>query len=123
MRGWKLGSAAEPPVLLIKALGGSFIRRLQGELTEFFSRLITRVLSEGGGDLIRRLCHLVVSLHPGLCMKAVRTKGGTTIPAELTLWAAGVKGPDYLADLDGLEVDRANRAYGEVLHDPRGKKR
>ena len=40
---------------------------------------------------------------------AVKTKGGRVIDAELTLWAAGVKGPDYLSSLDGLEVDRANR--------------
>lgn len=40
---------------------------------------------------------------------AVKIKDGEAIPAELTLWAAGVKGPDYLAGLDGLETDRANR--------------
>ncbi|NIA70514.1 NAD(P)/FAD-dependent oxidoreductase [Pelagibius litoralis] len=40
---------------------------------------------------------------------AVKMKDGKTIPAELTLWAAGVKGPDYLASLDGLEADPANR--------------
>lgn len=40
---------------------------------------------------------------------AVKTKSGRVIDAELTLWAAGVKGPDYLSSLDGLEVDRANR--------------
>ncbi|MCG8692992.1 MAG: NAD(P)/FAD-dependent oxidoreductase [Minwuiales bacterium] len=40
---------------------------------------------------------------------AVKTKGGRVIDAELTLWAAGVKGPDYLSSLDGLDVDRANR--------------
>ena len=40
---------------------------------------------------------------------AVRMKGGRTIAADLTLWAAGVKGPDYLSDLAGLEVDRSKR--------------
>lgn len=40
---------------------------------------------------------------------AVKMKGGRTIDADLTLWAAGVKGPDYLSSLDGLEVDRSNR--------------
>jgi len=36
----------------------------------------------------------------------VRLAGGDFIPAELTIWCAGVKGPDVLARLDGLEVNR-----------------
>jgi NADH dehydrogenase len=39
----------------------------------------------------------------------IELKSGEFIPAELTVWAAGVKGPDVLADLDGLEVNRANQ--------------
>ena len=35
--------------------------------------------------------------------------GGELIPAELVVWAAGVKGPDVLRDLDGLEVTRSNQ--------------
>ena len=31
------------------------------------------------------------------------------IPADLIVWTAGVKGPDWLAGLDGLEVDRNNQ--------------
>jgi NADH dehydrogenase len=34
---------------------------------------------------------------------------GGFIPSELVVWAAGVKGPDVLARLDGLEVNRANQ--------------
>ncbi len=34
---------------------------------------------------------------------------GRFIPAELTVWAAGVRGPDVLKDLDGLEVSRNNQ--------------
>ena len=39
----------------------------------------------------------------------VRLANGEVIPAELVVWAAGVKAPDFLKDLDGLEVDRINR--------------
>jgi NADH dehydrogenase len=39
----------------------------------------------------------------------IELKSGELIPAELTVWAAGVKGPDVLARLDGLEVNRANQ--------------
>ena len=31
------------------------------------------------------------------------------IPSELVVWAAGVKAPDVLAHLDGLEVNRINQ--------------
>ncbi|MGY0633426.1 NAD(P)/FAD-dependent oxidoreductase [Luteimonas sp. A478] len=34
---------------------------------------------------------------------------GSTLPAALKVWAAGVKGPDFLADLDGLEANRNNQ--------------
>jgi NADH:ubiquinone reductase (H+-translocating) len=39
----------------------------------------------------------------------VRLAGGDYIPSELVVWAAGVRGPDVLADLDGLEVSRSNQ--------------
>jgi NADH:ubiquinone reductase (H+-translocating) len=39
----------------------------------------------------------------------VQLDGGETIPAELVVWAAGVKGPDFLKDLDGLETNRINQ--------------
>lgn len=39
----------------------------------------------------------------------VELAGGEFVPSELVVWAAGVKGPDVLANLDGLEVSRANQ--------------
>ena len=34
---------------------------------------------------------------------------GSLLPASLKVWAAGVKGPDFLSDLDGLEATRNNQ--------------
>jgi NADH dehydrogenase len=34
---------------------------------------------------------------------------GETIPSELVVWAAGVRGPDVLSRLDGLEVSRSGQ--------------
>jgi NADH dehydrogenase len=31
------------------------------------------------------------------------------IPAELVVWAAGIKAPDFLKDIDGLETNRINQ--------------
>lgn len=39
----------------------------------------------------------------------VKLADGNFIGAELVVWAAGVKGPDVLAKLDGLEVSRSNQ--------------
>ena len=40
---------------------------------------------------------------------AVVTASGRVIPVELTVWAAGIKAPDFLKDLDGLESNRLNQ--------------
>jgi len=41
--------------------------------------------------------------------EGVKLANGKFIPSELVVWAAGVKGPDVLAHLDGLEVSRSNQ--------------
>jgi NADH:ubiquinone reductase (H+-translocating) len=37
------------------------------------------------------------------------TQGDNFIPAEIKVWAAGIKAPDFLANLEGLETNRANQ--------------
>ena len=37
------------------------------------------------------------------------TKSGAFIPAAIKVWAAGIKGPEVLATLDGIEVNRNNQ--------------
>ncbi len=39
----------------------------------------------------------------------VRLADGQIIPAELVVWAAGVKAPDFLRELDGLETNHLNQ--------------
>ena len=41
--------------------------------------------------------------------KGVRLASGEEIPAELVVWAAGVKAPEFLKELDGLETNRINQ--------------
>ena len=57
---------------------------------------------------------LGVEIHTGkqverVTAEGVHTKSGRLLPADLTVWTAGVKGPAWLADLDGLEVNRLNQ--------------
>ena len=39
----------------------------------------------------------------------IRLAGGETVPAELVVWAAGVKAAAFLQELDGLESNRINQ--------------
>lgn len=41
--------------------------------------------------------------------KGVYTHSGRFIPSELVVWAAGIKAPDFLRQLDGLETNRINQ--------------
>jgi NADH dehydrogenase len=45
----------------------------------------------------------------GVDGEGVRTASGVVLHADLVVWAAGIKAPPVLAQLDGLEVNRANQ--------------
>jgi NADH dehydrogenase len=57
---------------------------------------------------------LNIEVHTGqqareVTAEGIHTRSGDFFPADLIVWTAGVKGPSWLADLDGLEVDRLGR--------------
>ena len=57
---------------------------------------------------------LGVRIHCGTAVaevlpKGVRLASGLAIPAELVVWSAGVKAPDVLAGIGGLETNGANQ--------------
>ena len=60
------------------------------------------------------LVEMGVEIRAGVPVAEVRADGvrlvdGSFIPAELAVWAAGVRAPAVLAELDGLEVNRAGQ--------------
>ena len=68
-------------------------------------------LSEGAARL---LAGLKVQVHTGAPVTEVTADGvalanGTAIPAELVVWAAGIKAPDLLKDIAGLETNKLNQ--------------
>jgi NADH dehydrogenase len=68
-------------------------------------------IAEGAARLLRQLG---IDVRTGARVVEVRPDGvrladGDFIPSELVVWAAGVKGPDFLKDLDGLETTRNNQ--------------
>lgn len=57
---------------------------------------------------------LGVRVRTGSRVTAVTAEGvqlasGELLPAELVVWAAGVKAPEFLRDLDGLETNKLNQ--------------
>jgi NADH dehydrogenase len=68
-------------------------------------------LAEAAAKLLKGL---KVRVHTGapvaeVLAGGVRLANGRLIPAELVVWAAGVKAPDVLADIAGLETNRLNQ--------------
>ncbi len=65
-------------------------------------------------EVQRQLAELNVTLQLGervtkVDEKGVYTQGDKLIPAELVVWAAGIKAPDFLKDIGGLETNWANQ--------------
>jgi NADH dehydrogenase len=50
----------------------------------------------------------------GVDAAGVRTASGAFYPADLVVWAAGIRAPAWLASLEGLETNRGNQL---VVHD------
>ena len=76
---------------------------------------ILPALSERLSAAVLKLLHnLNVEVLTGERVTAVSASGvstatGRDIPAELVVWAAGIKAPDMLKDIDGLETNRINQ--------------
>jgi len=84
------------------------------ELIEAAPRILPALpesLAAATADVLRGLG---VNIRTGRRVMEVRAgevvlDGGEVVPAELIVWAAGIKAPDYLRNLDGLETDKINR--------------
>ena len=68
-------------------------------------------VSEAAEELLR---DLKVNVLTGervteVTVDGVLTASGRKIAAELTVWAAGIKAPDFLKDIGGLETNRINQ--------------
>lgn len=87
---------------------------LQISLIESGPRILTAFPQRLAHMAMKRLQALGVKVRVGTRIKAVTEEGfvttdGTLIPAELRVWAAGVKAPDFLSSLDGLPANRNNQ--------------
>ncbi len=77
--------------------------RILPALPQRLSDAATKLL-ESKGVRVRTSARVAEVLPNG-----VRLATGDIIPAELVVWAAGVKAPDFLKELDGLETNHTNQ--------------
>ena len=71
----------------------------------------------------RRIQVLTAARVAEVTASGVRLANGREIPAELVVWAAGVKAPAFLRDLGGLETNRLNQlVVGANLQTTRDEK-
>ena len=64
------------------------------------------------------LAHLGVTVHVnqrvvGISEEGIVTADGSMVPAAIKVWAAGIKAPDFLKDIAGLETNRINQLVVE----------
>ncbi len=67
------------------------------------SEATQKLLQELGVNVLTNARVAAVEAH------GVRLADGRLLPAELIVWAAGVKAPDFLKDIAGLETNRVNQ--------------
>jgi NADH:quinone reductase (non-electrogenic) len=89
-------------------------RQMHVVLIEAAPRILPALPARISDAATRLLARMDVSVRTSARVAAVRADGvelagGEFIPAELVVWAAGVKAPDSLRDLDGLETNRLNQ--------------
>jgi NADH dehydrogenase len=89
-------------------------RDIRIHLIEAGPRILPALPPRIAGSAQALLERLGVRVRTGARVTAVRADGielagGETVPSELVVWAAGVKAPEFLTRLDGLETNRLNQ--------------
>lgn len=83
-------------------------------LIEAASRLLTALPEELSENVFAELTRMGVKVCVNeqvneVTEKGLHTKSAQFIPADLVVWTAGIKAPDFLRHLDGLEVNQINQ--------------
>jgi NADH:ubiquinone reductase (H+-translocating) len=89
-------------------------RDIQISLIEANDRVLPALPPKLSSSVELELSKLRVHLYTGervteVTDKGVHTHSGRFIPSVLVVWAAGIKAPDFLREIDGLETNRINQ--------------
>lgn len=89
-------------------------RDVQLSLIEANSRVLPALSPKLSSSVEQELSKLHVNLYTNervteVTNKGIYTHSGKFIPSALVVWAAGIKAPDFLHEIDGLETNRINQ--------------
>lgn len=89
-------------------------RDIKLTLIEAAPKILPALSERLSNEVLRLLAKLKVEVLTGervteVTARGVKTANGREIPAELVVWAAGIKAPNFLKDLAGLETNRLNQ--------------
>ena len=89
-------------------------RDVKISLIEASERVLPALPAKLSESVHSELTKLKVNLYTGervteVTSKGVFTHSGRFIPSALVIWAAGIKAPDFLHEIDGLETNRINQ--------------
>ena len=102
--------------------------QLRVHLIEATPRILPALSERVSRAAHSRLEAMGVEVHAGTMVEQVdaegfRTAAGERIDADLLVWAAGVRAPDFLARIPGLEVNRCNQVVVDPTLQARGQSR
>lgn len=83
-------------------------------LLEAGERILPALPERISASASKELTHIGVKVRTNTMItsaspEGLHTKDGDTVEADLMVWAAGIKVPDFMADIGGLETNRINQ--------------
>lgn len=89
-------------------------KNIEFNIIEGADRLLPGLPEAVSENVHDTLVKLGIKIHTGQLVSEVtpegfHTRSGLFIPAEIKVWAAGIKSPAWLRELDGLETNRKNQ--------------
>jgi NADH:ubiquinone reductase (H+-translocating) len=89
-------------------------KHLKISIIEAADRVLPGLPERFSAAISKQLRGLDIAIHTGarvteVTATSVKLDSGDELPARLTVWAAGVKAPDFLGLMDGLETNRLNQ--------------
>lgn len=93
-------------------------RDVKISIIEASDRLLPVLPAKLAGAVDQELRNLGVQINTGervteVTAKGIKTHSGRFIPSALVVWAAGIKAPDFLKNIDGLETNSINQLIVE----------
>ncbi|MCD6026775.1 MAG: NAD(P)/FAD-dependent oxidoreductase [Solimicrobium sp.] len=83
-------------------------------IVDLANRVLSMLPERVSKAVEKELGHIAVQIYPNekvieVSKESVKMASGTVISSGIVVWAAGIKAPEFLAEMDGLETNRLNQ--------------